>query len=102
MERLAQTKKRNGRDEPRKLHKSNDTLDYLRETAEREFQIRQGARGEEEARGRYHGYSEDTTYSASRSTVSNAATTVYADMMHMMLNSQQAQSQAVIELLQRG
>ena len=42
MERLAQTKKRNGNDEPRKKrHKSNDTLDYLREAAERECKIRQ-------------------------------------------------------------
>ena len=42
MERLAQTKKRNGNDEPRKKgHKSNDTLDCLREAAERECKIRQ-------------------------------------------------------------
>ena len=42
MERLAQlTKKRNEKDEPRKKRqKSNDTLDYLRETAERESQLR--------------------------------------------------------------
>ena len=42
IERLAQlTKKRNGKDEPRKKRqKSNDTLDYLRETAERESQLR--------------------------------------------------------------
>ena len=37
MERLAQTKKQNSKDEPRKKRqKSNDTLDYLRETVERE------------------------------------------------------------------
>ena len=42
MERLAQTKKRNGKDEPRKKRqKSNDTLDYLRESAERESKLRQ-------------------------------------------------------------
>ena len=42
MERLAQTKKRNRNDEQRKKrHKSNDTLDYLREAAERECKIRQ-------------------------------------------------------------
>ena len=42
MERLAQTKERNGNDEPRKKrHKSNETLDYLREAAETECKIRQ-------------------------------------------------------------
>ena len=42
MERLAQTKKRNGNDEPRKKrHKSNETLDYLREAAEKESKIRE-------------------------------------------------------------
>ena len=40
MERLAQTKRRNGKDEPRKKrHKSNETLDYLREAAEKECKI---------------------------------------------------------------
>ena len=38
------------------------------------------ARDEEEARGRYHGYSAGTAHSAARSTVvTNAATTAYAD-----------------------
>ena len=43
MERLAQTKKRNGKDEPRKkTQKSNDRLNYLREAAaERESKLRQ-------------------------------------------------------------
>ena len=42
MERLAQTKKRNGKDEPRKkCQKSSDTLDYLREAAKRDSQLRQ-------------------------------------------------------------
>ena len=42
IERLAQTKKTNGKDEPRKKrHKSNETLNYLREAAERECKIRQ-------------------------------------------------------------
>ena len=42
MECLAKTKKRNGNDEPReKRHKSNETLDYLREAAEGERKIRQ-------------------------------------------------------------
>ena len=41
MERLAQTKKRNGKDEPRKKRqKSSETLDYLREAAERDSQVR--------------------------------------------------------------
>ena len=39
MERLAYTKKRNGMGEPRKKRlNSNDTLDFLRESAERESQ----------------------------------------------------------------
>jgi len=43
IERLARTKKRNGKDEPRKKRrqKSNDTLNYLREAAERESKLRQ-------------------------------------------------------------
>ena len=42
MERLAQTKKRNGKDEPRKKRqKSNEALDYLREAVERELKLRQ-------------------------------------------------------------
>ena len=42
MERLAQTKKRNGKDELRKQReKSNDTLNYLREAAERKSKLRQ-------------------------------------------------------------
>ena len=42
MERLAQTKTQNGKDVPRKnRQKSNDTLDYLRESAERESKLRQ-------------------------------------------------------------
>ena len=41
MERLSQTKKRNGKDEPRKKRKkSGDTLDYLREAAESDSQLR--------------------------------------------------------------
>lgn len=37
IERIAQTMKRNGKDEPRKKRqKSSDTLSYLREAAERE------------------------------------------------------------------
>ena len=42
MERLDQTKKRNRKDEQwKKRHKSDETIDFLREAAEREFKIRQ-------------------------------------------------------------
>ena len=41
MERLAQTKNRNGKDEARKKpQKSSDALDYLREAVERDSQLR--------------------------------------------------------------
>ena len=41
MERLAQTKKRNGKGEPRKKRqKSSESLNYLREAAERDSQVR--------------------------------------------------------------
>ena len=66
--------------------KSNDTLDYLRESAERESKLRQDEleikRKQEEAN---IGYSAGTAFSAARSTTvtnaatATAATTVYAD-----------------------
>lgn len=109
MERLAQTKKRNGNDEPRKKrHKSNDTLDYLREAAERECKIRQD---ELEMKRKQ----EEGTIATQQALLTQLRDQQqlqmqqqqqqqqqFMQMMQMMLNSQQAQSQAIIELLRKG
>ena len=107
MERLAQTKKRNGNDEPRKKrHKSNDTLDYLREAAERECKIRQD---ELEMKRKQ----EEGTIATQQTLLTQLRDQQqlqqqqqqqqqFMQMMQMMLNSQQAQSQAIIELLRKG
>lgn len=109
MERLAQTKKRNGKDEPRKKRqKSNETLDYLREASERESQLKQDElemkRKQEEATM--------TTQQALLTQLRDQQQLQmqqqqqqqqqFMQMMQMMLNSQQAQSQAIIKLLKKG
>ena len=109
MERLAQTKKRNGNDELRKkLRKSNETLDYLREAAERECKIRQD---ELEMKKKQ----EEGTMATQQALLTQLRDQQqlqmqqqqqqqqqFVQMMQMMLNSQQAQSQAIIELLRKG
>ena len=104
MERLGQTKKRNGNDEPRKKrHKSNETLDYLREEAERECKIRQD---ELEMKKKQ----EEGTMATQQALVTQLwdqqqlqmQQQQFVQMMQMMLNSQQAQSQAIIKLLRKG
>ena len=104
MKRLAQTKKRNGNDEPRKKrHKSNETLDYLREAAawERECKIRQD---ELEMKKRQ----EEGTMAIQQALLTQLRDQQQLQMqqqqqfVQMMLNSQQAQSQAIIELLRKG
>ena len=97
MERLAQTKKRNGNDEPRKkLHKRNETLDYLREAAERECKIRQD---ELEMKKKQ----EEGTMATQQALLTQLRDQQqlqmqqqqFVQMVQMMLNSQQAQSQAI-------
>lgn len=109
MERLAQTKKRNGKDEPRKKRqKSNDTLSYLREAAERESKLRQD---ELEIKRKQ----EEATMATQQALLSQLRDQQqlqmqqqqqqqqqFMQMMQMMLNSQQAQSQAITELLRKG
>ena len=104
MERLAQTKKRNGNDEPRKKrHKSNETLDYLREAAEKECKIRQD---ELEMKKKQ----EEGTMATQQALLTQLRDQQqlqmqqqqFMQMMQMMLNSQQAQSQSIIELLRKG
>ena len=109
MERLAQTKKRNGKDEPRKKRqKSNDTLNYLREAAERESKLRQD---ELEIKRKQ----EEATMATQQALLSQLRDQQqlqmqqqqqqqqqFMQMMQMMLNSQQAQSQAITELLRKG
>ena len=104
MERLAQTKKRNGNDELRKkLHKSNETIDYLREAAERECKIRQD---ELEMKKKQ----EEGTMPTQQALLTQLRDQQqlqmqqqqFVQMMQMILNSQQAQSQAIIELLRKG
>ena len=101
MERLAQSKKRNGNDEPRKkLHKSNETLDYLREAAERECKITQD---EQEMKKKQ----EEGTMATQQALLTQLRDQQQLQMqqqqfVQMMLNSQQAQSQAIIELLRKG
>ena len=103
MERLAQMKKRNGNDEPRKKrHKSNETLDYLREAAERKFKIRQD---ELEMKRKQ----EEGTMATQQALLTHLRDQQQLQMrpphnsfMQMMLNIQQAQSQAFIELLRKG
>ena len=108
MERLAQTKKRNGKGEPRKKRKkSGDTLDYLREAAERDSQLRRDEldmkRRQEEATAA----TQQTLLTQLRNQQQlqmqqQQQQQKFMHMMQMMLNSQQAQTQAVIELLKKG
>ena len=100
IERLAQTKTRNGKDEPRKKRqKSNagDTLDYLRETADGESQLRK-----DEIEMKYK--REEDARVTQQALITQLQEQQKLQMqqqqqfMHMMLNSQQAQSQAIIEL----
>lgn len=82
MERLAKTKKRNGKDEPRKKHqKTNDTLDYLEVGSREGISVKARRVGDkEEARRSYHGHSAGIVHSAARSTAfTDEATAVYAD-----------------------
>ena len=109
MERLAQTKKRTGKDEPRKKRqKSTDTLDYLREAAEKSEQLRK----EELEAKRKHDEAGMTTQQALFTQLRDQQQLQMQQqqqqqfmqmmqMMQMMFNSQQAQSQAVIELLKK-
>ena len=109
MERLAQTKKRNGMDEPRKKrHKSNETLDYLREAAERECQITQDElemkkkKQEEGTMATQQALLTQLRDQQQLQTQQQQQQQQFMQMMQMMLNSQQAQSQAIIELLRKG
>ena len=106
MERISQTKKRTGKDKPRKKqHKSNETLDYLREAAERERQIRQGVLEIKEKQ-------EEGTTATQQALLTQLRDQQqlqmqqqqqqFMQMMRMMLNSHQAQSQAIIELSRKG
>ena len=83
-------------DEPqKKWHKSNETLDYLREAAERECQIRQD---ELEMKKKQ----EEGTMATQHALLTQQQLQMqqqFMQMMQMLLNSQQAQSQAIIELL---
>ena len=108
MERLAQTKKRTGKDEPRKKRqKSTDTLDYLREAAEKSEQLRK----EELEAKRKHDEAGMTTQQALFTQLRDQQQLQmqqqqqqqqqFMQMMQMMFHSQQAQSQAVIELLKK-
>ena len=66
----------------KKRHKSNETRIYPLEAAERKCKIRQDE-VEEEASGRYHGYSAGTAYSAARLTaVTNAETATATAACH--------------------
>ncbi|PFX13114.1 trichohyalin-like [Stylophora pistillata] len=110
IERIAQAMKRNGKDEPRKKRqKSSDTLNYLREAAERESKLRQ-----EELEKRKQ---EEATMANKQALLSQLRDQQHVQMqqqqqqqqqfmqmmqmMPMMLNSQQAQSQAITELLRK-
>ena len=103
MERLAKTKKRNGKDEPRKKHqKTNDTLDYLREAAERESQLRQ----EELEIKRKQEEANMATQQALLTQLRDQQhlqmkQQQFMQMMQVMLNSHQAQPQATTELLKK-
>ena len=106
MERLAQIKKRNGKDEPqKKCQKSSDTLDYLREAAERDSQLR---RDELDMKRKQDGATAATqqalfTQLRDRQQLQmQQRQQQQQQFMHMMVNSQQAQPQAVIELLKKG
>ena len=108
MERLAQTKKRNGKDEPRKIKKSNDTLDYLREASERESQLRQDEleikrKQEEATMATQHALlTQLRDQQQLQMQQQQQQQQQFMHMMQMMLNSQQTQSQAIIELLRKG
>ena len=109
MERLAQTKKRNGNDEPRKKrHKSNETLDYLREAAERECKIRQDEleMKRKQEKGTIATHQALLTQLRDQQQLKmpqkQQQQQQFMQMTQMMLNSQQAQSQAIIELLRKG
>ena len=109
MERLAQTKKRNGKGQPRKKRqKSNETLDCLREAAERESKLRQDEleikRKQEEATmtTKQALLSQLREQQQSQMQQQQQQQQQFMQMMQMMLNSQQAQSQAITELLRKG
>ena len=99
MERLAQTKKINGNDEPRKKrHKSNDTLDYLREAAEKEYKIRQDEMKRKQEEGTIATQQALLTQLRDQQQLQmqqqQQQQQQFMQMMQMMLNSQQAQSHA--------
>ena len=109
MERLAQTKKRNGKDEPRKKkrQKSNDKPNCLREAAERESKLRQDEL-EIERKQEATMVTQQALLSQLRDQQQlqmqqqQQQQQQFMQMMQMMLNSQQAQSQAITELLRKG
>ena len=109
MERLAQTKKRNGKDEPRKKRqKSGDTLDYLREAAERDSQLRRDELDMKRRQDEATAATQQALFTQLRDQQQlqvqqqQQQQQQFMHMMQMMLNSQQAQTQAVIELLKKG
>ena len=104
MERLAKTKKRNGKDEPRKnRQKSGDTLDYLRETAERDSQLRQDELDMKRRQDEATVATQQALFTQLRDQQQlQMQKQQQQQQMQMMLNSQQAQTQAVIELLKKG
>ena len=89
----------------KKRHKSNETLDYIREAAERECKIRQD---ELEMKKNQ----EEGTMATQQALLTQPRDQQQLQMqqqqqqqqqfMQMMLNSHQAQSQVIIELLQKG
>lgn len=104
MERLAQTKKRNGKDEPRKKRqKSGDTLDYLREAAERDSQLRRDELDMKRRQDEATVATQQALFTQMRDQQQlQVQQQQFMHMMQMMLNSQQAKTQAVIELLKKG
>ena len=92
----------------KKRHKSNDTLDYLREAAERESKIRQDElemkRKQEEGTiaTQQALFTQLRDQEQLQTQQQQQQQQQFMQMMQMMLNSQQAQSQAIIELLRKG
>ena len=89
----------------KKRQKSNDTLNYLREAAERESKLRQDELETKRMQ-------EEATMATQQALLSQLRDQQQLQMqqqqqqqeqfMQMMLNSQQAQSQAITELLRKG
>ena len=101
MERLAQTKKRNGKDEPQKKRQT-------REAVERDSQLRQDEldmkRKQDEATAATQQalFTQLQDQQQLQIQQQQQQQQQFMHMMQMMLNSQQAQTQAVIELFKKG